>query len=114
MPISASTGIQPMFTATLKTSWANGKTSDSSLPHLNVCRFKRTGKRDQIFLATKIGSVFRDGAIGVDGSPEYVRGAIESSLKRLGVAQIDLLYLHRADVKTPIEASVRVMAEFVK
>ncbi|KAJ7158964.1 NADP-dependent oxidoreductase domain-containing protein [Mycena crocata] len=74
--------------------------------------FKRTGKRDEIFLASKCGVVMP--AFKINGSPEYVRGAIESSLRKLGVDCVDLYYLHRADVKTPIEHTVRAMAEFVK
>jgi aryl-alcohol dehydrogenase-like predicted oxidoreductase len=53
-------------------------------------RFKKTGKRDQIFLATKFG--FTES--GINGTPEYVRAAAEKSLKRLGIETIDLYYLH--------------------
>ncbi|KAJ6462732.1 NADP-dependent oxidoreductase domain-containing protein [Mycena vitilis] len=74
--------------------------------------FKRTGKRDDIFLCTKFG--FTLPAYEVNGTPEYVKTAAESSLKKLGVDHIDLYYLHRADVKTPIEHTVAAMAEFVK
>ncbi|KAF7974980.1 hypothetical protein HWV62_10727 [Athelia sp. TMB] len=74
--------------------------------------FKRSGKRDDIFLATKFG--FKaDPDRRVDGRPEYVRQAVASSLKRLGVDHIDLYYLHRADPLEPIENTVRTMAEFV-
>jgi aryl-alcohol dehydrogenase-like predicted oxidoreductase len=56
--------------------------------------FKRTGKRDEIFLATKFG--FSGGIEGVRGDPEFVKERCESSLKRLGVETIDLLYVHRS------------------
>jgi len=72
--------------------------------------FKRTGKRDQIFLATKFAH--RNGKI--DGSPENVRISSEASLKKLGVETIDLYYLHRVDLETPIEVTVGAMAELVK
>jgi len=72
--------------------------------------FKRTGKRDQIFLATKFGIT----PSGSNGTPEYVRSSAEKSLKRLGVETIDLYYLHRADRNTPIEKTVGAMAELVK
>ncbi|KAJ7658264.1 NADP-dependent oxidoreductase domain-containing protein [Mycena polygramma] len=74
--------------------------------------FKRTGKRDDIFLCTKFG--FTLPSYAINGTPEYVKTAAESSLKKLGVDHIDLYYLHRADVKTPIEHTVAAMAEFVK
>ncbi|KAJ7489023.1 NADP-dependent oxidoreductase domain-containing protein [Mycena latifolia] len=76
--------------------------------------FKRTGKRDEIFLATKFGFVAMTGDRVIDGSPEYARRSVEKSLKRLGVDCIDLFYLHRADSTVPIEHTVGAMAEFVK
>ncbi|KAF8160452.1 NADP-dependent oxidoreductase domain-containing protein [Mycena galopus ATCC 62051] len=74
--------------------------------------FKRTGKRDDIFLCSKFGVVLP--TYRIDGSPEYVNKAVESSLKKLGVDCIDLYYLHRVDQQTPIEHTVAAMAEFVK
>src|SRR6202049_3175972 len=75
------------------------------------------GCRDQVVLATKFGIV-RDpsnpNARGVNGKPEYVRQACEGSLRRLGVDAIDLYYQHRVDPNTPIEDTVRAMAELVK
>src|SRR5436853_1627206 len=50
------------------------------------------GKRDQVLIATKFGSV-RDprtkAFLGVNGKPDYVRQACDASLKRLGVETID-------------------------
>ncbi|WDZ97401.1 aldo/keto reductase [Herbaspirillum sp. WKF16] len=75
------------------------------------------GRRDKFFIATKFGFK-RDpndpSVRGVDGSPAYIRQAIEGSLKRLGVETIDLYYQHRIDPNTPIEASVGVLADLVK
>ncbi|KAI0777386.1 Aldo/keto reductase [Trametes elegans] len=85
-------------------------------PHadpLTPIRFKRTGKRSEIFLATKFGFAPEPGR-QVSGEPEYVHKAIKRSLQRLGVDYIDLYYLHRADPKVPIELTVRAMAEHVK
>ena len=72
-------------------------------------------RRDQVVLATKFGirRVVGGGVVEVDGSPEYVRGAIDRSLKRLGVDTIDLYYLHRRDPNVPIEETVGAMAELV-
>ena len=68
-------------------------------------------------LATKFGIVL-DPETGypngeVDGSPAYVRSAVDASLRRLGVDTIDLYYLHRVDPKLPIEETVGAMAELV-
>ncbi|KAJ7100851.1 NADP-dependent oxidoreductase domain-containing protein [Mycena belliarum] len=79
--------------------------------------FKRTGKRGEIFVATKFGFVGLGAAEGermINGSPEHARESVEQSLKRLGVDSIDLYYLHRADSTIPIEKTVGAMAEFVK
>jgi aryl-alcohol dehydrogenase-like predicted oxidoreductase len=73
--------------------------------------------REKVFLATKFGIV-RDKANpsvrGVNGRPEYVRACCEASLKRLGVATIDLYYQHRVDTNVPIEETVGAMSELVK
>ena len=73
------------------------------------------GRRDGVVLATKFGIV-TDSPLhsrGVDGSPENARRACDLSLKRLGVDQIDLYYLHRVDPQVPIEETVGAMAELV-
>jgi aryl-alcohol dehydrogenase-like predicted oxidoreductase len=50
---------------------------------------------------------------GVNGSPEYVRAAIDRSLTRLGVDHVDLYYQHRPDPSVPVEETVGAMAELV-
>ncbi|THV02022.1 Aldo keto reductase [Dendrothele bispora CBS 962.96] len=72
--------------------------------------FKRTGKRDEIFLTSKFGYT----ANGARGEPEYVREQCLKSLERFGVDYIDLYYQHRVDSKVPIEITVGTMAELVK
>jgi aryl-alcohol dehydrogenase-like predicted oxidoreductase len=72
------------------------------------------GRRDEVVLATKFGNVLRDdGSRGVDGRPEYVRQAIDASLRRLGTDHVDLYYQHRVDKTVPIEETVGAMAELV-
>jgi aryl-alcohol dehydrogenase-like predicted oxidoreductase len=72
------------------------------------------GRRDEVVLATKFwGHVNPDGTRRIDGSPEYVRAAIERSLRRLGTDHVDLYYQHRVDPSTPIEETVGAMAELV-
>jgi aryl-alcohol dehydrogenase-like predicted oxidoreductase len=75
------------------------------------------GKRDEFIIATKFAIVRdpEDASIrGINGKPEYVRQAVEASLKRLGTDHIDLYYQHRVDPNTPIEETVGAMAELVK
>jgi len=94
-------------------------TADAYGPYTNeelVGRALRA-RREDAFLATKFGFV-RDpanpAARGIDGSPAHVRAACEASLRRLGVAQIDLYYLHRVDPQVPIEDTVGAMAALVR
>ncbi|MES2388844.1 MAG: aldo/keto reductase [Bacteroidota bacterium] len=71
--------------------------------------------RKDIFIATKFG--FRAGENGsryFDGRPEYMKQAVEASLKRLGTDVIDLYYAHRIDDKVPVEEMVGAMAELVQ
>lgn len=72
-------------------------------------------RRDQVVLATKFGirRVVGGGVVEVDGSPAYVRAAVDRSLARLGVDVIDLYYLHRRDPDVPVEDTVGAMAELV-
>jgi len=72
--------------------------------------------RDKVFIATKFG--FRahpDGRLSTfDGSPPYIKQAVEASLKRLKINTIDLYYAHRIDPNVPVEEMVGAMAELVK
>lgn len=72
--------------------------------------FSRTGKRDQIFLTTKFG-VIKGSMSDIDSSGEYCKKACSESLKILGVDCIDLYYMHRANPDTPIEDTMRAMAD---
>ncbi|KAH7356420.1 aldo-keto reductase, putative [Rhexocercosporidium sp. MPI-PUGE-AT-0058] len=73
---------------------------------------KNPEKRKDIFIATKFA--FKTGPKGeflIDSSPEHVKEACARSLKRLGVETIDLYYCHRVDKETPVEKTVKAMAE---
>jgi aryl-alcohol dehydrogenase-like predicted oxidoreductase len=90
-------------------------TSDSYGPFENeklIGRwFKETGRRDEIFLATKFGMKFADGKREICGKPDYVKEACKASLERLQTDRIDLYYQHRVDSDTPIEKTVEAMAQ---
>jgi aryl-alcohol dehydrogenase-like predicted oxidoreductase len=61
--------------------------------------------KERVVIATKFG--FKDPAAGpgagLDSSPKRIRHVVETSLKRLRVDAIDLLYQHRVDPAVPIE-----------
>ncbi|MCX4594928.1 aldo/keto reductase [Streptomyces sp. NBC_01549] len=73
------------------------------------------GRREAAVVATKTGIEISDDGQMVDlnGRPEYVRRALERSLRHLGTDHVDLYYLHRIDPKVPIEETVGAMAELV-
>ena len=77
-------------------------------------RFKKTGKRNEIFLATKFGSAHGDPNRIINADPEYVPVAFDQSMSKLGVDYVDLYYAHRADPTVPIEHTVGAMAKLVK
>jgi aryl-alcohol dehydrogenase-like predicted oxidoreductase len=75
------------------------------------------GKRNQYIIATKFGWEINDeGAVtwAINGKKDYVKKAVERSLKNLDTDYIDLYYMHRLDKGTPIEETVGAMSELVK
>jgi aryl-alcohol dehydrogenase-like predicted oxidoreductase len=73
------------------------------------------GRRDRAVIATKFGwGRGRDDNSIARGAPEYVRGAIDASLRRLGTDHVDLYQYHRPDGVTPIEETLGAMNELVR
>src|SRR5215208_6290953 len=71
--------------------------------------------RQKVFIATKFGfTQDPDGPMVFNGSPEYMRKAVENSLTRLNINTIDLYYAHRIDPNVPVEDMVGAMAQLVK
>ncbi|KIJ43583.1 hypothetical protein M422DRAFT_75515 [Sphaerobolus stellatus SS14] len=78
--------------------------------------FERTGKRSEIFLATKFGIKFdaKTYAFSTDNSAACMRSSLEKSLSDLKTDYIDLYYVHRIQKTQPIEVTVRELAKYVK
>jgi aryl-alcohol dehydrogenase-like predicted oxidoreductase len=74
---------------------------------------KNPGKRENIFLATKFANYVdtKTGERSVRNEPDYIRQAVDKSLSRLGIDQIDLYYCHRLQQNQPIETTVKTMKE---
>lgn len=68
-----------------------------------------------IKIGTKFGLKRKPGEYkrGVDNSPVYARIACEASLKRLGVEQIDLYYVHRIEPGSDIEETMGGLSDLV-
>jgi len=73
-------------------------------------------RRSEVFLCTKFGIVRNEEGVfgGYNSSPSYVKQCCQNSLNRLGIDCIDLYYQHRLDSQTPIEDTVKAMAELVQ
>lgn len=74
------------------------------------------GKRDKVQIATKVGSEVTDAGerLAVNGTPDYIRKAIDRSLRHLGTDYVDLYYLHRIDPQVQIEESIGALKELVE
>lgn len=70
------------------------------------------GRREQAIIATKFS--YTPNYESISGHPDYVKKAVEDSLRRLNTDYIDLYYQHRVDPQIPIEETVGAMADLVK
>ncbi|SFJ03145.1 Predicted oxidoreductase [Phyllobacterium sp. CL33Tsu] len=72
--------------------------------------------RDRIIIATKFGytrTPQNPNDWSLDNRPEFIRAAVDRSLKRLGVDVIDLYYMHRRDGVVSLNESIGAMADLV-
>jgi aryl-alcohol dehydrogenase-like predicted oxidoreductase len=72
------------------------------------------GRRDRVVLATKFGKEMDDGPKLPRGSRDYIRWAVEGSLRRLRTDVIDLYQMHEPDPETPIEETLAALNELVQ
>jgi aryl-alcohol dehydrogenase-like predicted oxidoreductase len=74
---------------------------------------KKSGKRDKVVIATKVGHTMGMGS-GMKGlSKKYIMQAVEASLKRLQTDYIDLYQSHEDDPNTPIEETLATYNELI-
>ncbi|MCT4647234.1 MAG: aldo/keto reductase, partial [Carboxylicivirga sp.] len=75
------------------------------------------GNRDKYVIATKFGFEINEaGALTgkINGTKNYIKKAVERSLRNLNTDYIDLYYQHRLDFATPIEDTMEAMSDLVK
>lgn len=75
---------------------------------------KLKARRQEYFLASKMGIVLDGPNRGVDCSPAAIHRCIDESLARLQTDHIDLYYMHRFDPKVPIADMAGAMGELIK
>jgi aryl-alcohol dehydrogenase-like predicted oxidoreductase len=98
-------------TADVYSRWAAGHTGGESETILGRW-LQRSGKRDEIVLATKVGMDMGGGKQGL--RPEYIRQAVEASLTRLQVETIDLYQSHKDDADTPLADTLGAYGELMQ
>jgi aryl-alcohol dehydrogenase-like predicted oxidoreductase len=72
------------------------------------------GRRERVVLATKFGSPMDEHPADRRGSPDYIRWAVEASLRRLRTDVIDVYQLHRPDEGTPVADTLAALHELVE
>ncbi len=70
--------------------------------------------RDELFVSTKAGYDMWPGPYGDHGSRKYLLASLDQSLRRMGLAYVDLFYHHRPDPETPLEETMGALAHAVR
>ena len=70
--------------------------------------------RDELIIATKAGYWMWPGPYGDWGSRKYLLSSLDQSLKRMGLAYVDIFYHHRMDPNTPLEETMGALATAVQ
>ena len=71
------------------------------------------GRRDEMMIGTKFGSMRQQGPNNFGGSRNYVMRAVEESLQRLQTDYIDVYMIHRPDTRMPMEETLRSLDDLV-
>ena len=93
-------------TADVYSAWVPGHSGGES-ERLIGRWLKRSGNRDRVVIATKVGMM-----AGL--APDTIAAACETSLDNLGVDVIDLYYQHQDDPKVPLAESLGVFQRLVE
>ena len=104
-------GMNFIDTADVYSRWVPGHAGGESEAIIGKW-LKRSGKRDQVVIATKVGKDMGDGEVGL--APAYIRRAVEASLRRLGTDVIDLYQSHDDDANTPMEETLGAYADLIR
>lgn len=72
------------------------------------------GRRDAVFVATKFGKPMNEHPSDARGSRDYIRWAIEGSLRRLRTDHVDVYQMHEPDPGTPLDETLGTLDELVR
>jgi aryl-alcohol dehydrogenase-like predicted oxidoreductase len=72
------------------------------------------GRRDRVLIATKFGKEMDENPSDRRGSRDYVRAAVDASLRRLRTDVIDVYQMHEPDPNTPLEETLGALHELVQ
>lgn len=104
-------GFDFIDTADVYSVWAPGHTGGESETVIGKW-LKKTGKREKVVLATKVGMQMAPDKKGL--KPDYVFRAVEDSLRRLQTDHIDLYQSHADDDSVAIEETLRTYQSLIK
>ncbi|MGK9170059.1 aldo/keto reductase [Inquilinus limosus] len=106
-------GLNLIDTADCYSSWAPGNQGGESETIIGRW-LKRSGKRDRVVIATKVGWEMPGRPQRKDLSAAWIREEVENSLRRLQVDVIDLYQSHHDDLETPQEETLAAHAELIR
>ncbi|MDB5152202.1 MAG: aldo/keto reductase [Mucilaginibacter sp.] len=98
-------------TADVYSAWSPGNKGGESETMIGKW-FKRSGKRDKIIIATKVGKPMGPDKKGL--SKAYITRAVEDSLKRLQTDYIDLYQSHEDDKNTPLIETMETFTDLIR
>ena len=104
-------GFNLIDTADVYSRWVPGHSGGESETVIGRW-LKKSGKRNRVVLATKVGMDMGDGKVGL--APAYIRQAVDDSLHRLQTDHIDLYQSHDDDPNTPLEDTLGAFAELIQ
>jgi aryl-alcohol dehydrogenase-like predicted oxidoreductase len=104
-------GLNFIDTADSYSTWVTGHQGGESETIIGNW-FKRSGKREQVIIATKVGSEIPGQGKGL--SRAWIMRQAEASLKRLQTDYIDLYQSHRDDPNTPVEETLEAYAQLIQ
>jgi aryl-alcohol dehydrogenase-like predicted oxidoreductase len=104
-------GFNCIDTADVYSKWLPGNHGGESETILGQW-FQKSGKRDKVILATKVGMDMGDGKQGL--SKKYILEEVEASLKRLQTDHIDLYQSHKDDESTPLQETLEAYQQLIQ